>query len=94
MIPHRHRAKEWMLLSALVAMWGSSFMFIKIGVATVPPSTLVASRLVLGALIPALRNSSLVETADDSWRDGGPGLAVTGSEGGWECRVNRLGLLP
>ncbi len=32
-------------------MWGSSFMFIKLGVATVPTSTLVAARLILGALI-------------------------------------------
>ncbi len=38
------------MLAALVAMWGSSFMFIKIGVATVPTSTLVAARLILGAL--------------------------------------------
>lgn len=42
---------DWALLAALVAMWGSSFMFIKLGVATVPTSTLVAARLVLGALI-------------------------------------------
>ncbi|HUP93903.1 MAG TPA: DMT family transporter [Burkholderiales bacterium] len=41
---------EWALLFALVAMWGSSFMFNKLGVATVPPATLVASRLTLGAL--------------------------------------------
>ena len=41
---------EWALLFALVAMWGSSFMFNKLGVATVPPATLVASRLMLGAL--------------------------------------------
>ena len=39
------------MLAALVAMWGSSFMFIKIGVATVPTSTLVAARLILGAAI-------------------------------------------
>lgn len=32
-------------------MWGSSFMFMKIGVATVPPATLVAARLMLGAII-------------------------------------------
>jgi len=50
MRPH-HSAREWSLLLALVGMWGSSFMFIKIGVATVPPTTLVAARLVLGALI-------------------------------------------
>jgi drug/metabolite transporter (DMT)-like permease len=46
-----HSVREWSLLIALVGMWGSSFMFIKIGVSTVPPTTLVASRLVLGALI-------------------------------------------
>jgi drug/metabolite transporter (DMT)-like permease len=40
-----------LLLASLVAMWGSSFMFIKLGVATVPTSTLVAVRLVLGALM-------------------------------------------
>ena len=43
--------RNWSLLLALVAMWGSSFMFIKIGIATVPPVTLVASRLALGAVI-------------------------------------------
>jgi drug/metabolite transporter (DMT)-like permease len=40
---------DWALLLALVAMWGSSFMFNKLGVATVPPATLVAGRLTLGA---------------------------------------------
>ena len=48
--PHRTLA-EWLLLAALVVMWGSSFMFIKIGVATVPTATLVATRLMLGAAI-------------------------------------------
>ena len=43
--------KDWGLLAALVALWGSNFMFIKLGVAAVPPATLVATRLVLGALI-------------------------------------------
>jgi drug/metabolite transporter (DMT)-like permease len=43
--------KDWGLLAALVALWGSNFMFIKLGVAQVPPATLVASRLVIGALI-------------------------------------------
>jgi len=41
---------EWALLLALVAMWGSSFMFNKLGVATVPPLTLVAARLMIGTL--------------------------------------------
>jgi drug/metabolite transporter (DMT)-like permease len=41
---------DWVLLLALVAMWGSSFMFNKLGVATVPPLTLVAGRLTIGAV--------------------------------------------
>lgn len=50
--PHpRHTLFEWLLLASLVAMWGSSFLFIKLGVATVPTSTLVAVRLILGALV-------------------------------------------
>ena len=43
--------KDWGLLAALVALWGSNFMFIKLGVAAVPPATLVASRLVVGAVV-------------------------------------------
>jgi len=43
--------KDWGMLAALVALWGSNFMFIKLGVAEVPPATLVATRLVIGAVI-------------------------------------------
>jgi len=43
--------KDWGLLAALVALWGSNFMFIKLGVESVPPATLVATRLVIGAVI-------------------------------------------
>lgn len=43
--------KDWGLLATLVVFWGSNFMFVKLGVATVPPATLVASRLVIGAVI-------------------------------------------
>ena len=43
--------RDWALLLALVALWGSSFMFNKLGVATVPPATVVAGRLMIGALI-------------------------------------------
>lgn len=47
----RRSATDWALLIALVAMWGSAFMFIKIGVASVPPATMVAARLAISALI-------------------------------------------
>jgi len=52
-----HTVKDWGLLAALVVLWGSNFMFIKLGVAAVPPATLVATRLVIGAviLIPVIR---------------------------------------
>src|ERR1700704_297645 len=43
--------RDWGLLLALAAFWGSNFMFIKLGVAAVPPATLVAARLVIGAVI-------------------------------------------
>jgi len=43
--------KDWGLLAALVALWGSNFMFVKLGVATVPPATLAAGRLAVAALM-------------------------------------------
>ena len=46
-----HTVKDWGLLAALVVLWGTNFMFIKLGVAAVPPATLVATRLVIGAVI-------------------------------------------
>jgi drug/metabolite transporter (DMT)-like permease len=39
-----------LMLLGLSAIWGSSFMFIKVGVEELKPSTLVAGRLVLAAL--------------------------------------------
>ena len=47
----RRSVQDWLLLAALVAMWGSSFMFIKLGIASVPTATLVAARMILGAAI-------------------------------------------
>src|SRR5919202_1757037 len=38
------------MLLALSALWGASFMFIKIGVRELEPTTLVALRLGIGAL--------------------------------------------
>ena len=48
----QHRTlTDWALLATLVALWGSNFMFVKIGVATVPPATLAAGRLLVGAVV-------------------------------------------
>ena len=45
------RLRDWILLLSLGAMWGSAFMFVKIAVATIPPATVAAARLVIGALV-------------------------------------------
>jgi drug/metabolite transporter (DMT)-like permease len=39
----------WFLFISLGLIWGSSYLFIKIGVGSIPPLTLIAARLVLGA---------------------------------------------
>jgi drug/metabolite transporter (DMT)-like permease len=49
------RAREYALLLALATLWGASYTFIRIGVATIPPVTLIAARtLIGGALLFAL----------------------------------------
>ncbi len=45
----RYRDIFWLLV--LGALWGSSYLFIKIAVAEVPPVTLVIGRMGLGAAI-------------------------------------------
>lgn len=47
----RPRALDFAILLVLACAWGSAFVFIKIAVDTIPPFTLVASRVVLGALV-------------------------------------------
>jgi drug/metabolite transporter (DMT)-like permease len=48
----RLRASELLLLLALSAVWGASYSFIKVGVETIPPVTLIAGRtLIAGALL-------------------------------------------
>ncbi len=42
---------DWILFGLLGLFWGSSYLFIKIGVESIPPFTLVAARLAIGALI-------------------------------------------
>jgi drug/metabolite transporter (DMT)-like permease len=44
-------AIHWLLLLALVAMWGSSFMLTKVAVAAIPPSIVVAGRLGIAAIL-------------------------------------------
>jgi drug/metabolite transporter (DMT)-like permease len=46
----RVKGRDLALLLALGAMWGSSFLFIKVAVVEVPPTFVVASRLFFSVL--------------------------------------------
>jgi drug/metabolite transporter (DMT)-like permease len=62
---------ELALLLALATLWGASYTFIKIGVATIPPITFIAARtLIAGAILLAIlgwRRLSLPKDAA-TWR--------------------------
>jgi len=48
--PPRMTGLDWLCLLALSVLWGGSFFFAKVAVASVPPLTLVAARVGLAAL--------------------------------------------
>jgi drug/metabolite transporter (DMT)-like permease len=47
----RPLATEFLLLAVLATLWGASFTFIKVGVATIPPITLIAARTVIAGVV-------------------------------------------
>jgi drug/metabolite transporter (DMT)-like permease len=69
--PKTNLAFELLLLLALATLWGASYTFIKIGVETIPPVTLIAARtLIAGAILLAVigwRGLSLPRDAA-TWR--------------------------
>ena len=52
-------ATEWLLLAGVAAIWGSSFLFIDIGLETLQPGVIALARVALGvaalSLVPAAR---------------------------------------
>src|SRR3954447_13353175 len=44
-------AVELALLALLATLWGASYTFIKLGVATIPPITLIAARTLIAGLL-------------------------------------------
>ena len=48
---HPTMARELALLLALATLWGASYTFIRIGVATIPPVTLIAGRTLIAGLL-------------------------------------------
>ena len=51
-ISHRPLS-HWLLLFALVAMWGSSFAFTKVAATALAPKAVVAARLAIAAVVLA-----------------------------------------
>jgi drug/metabolite transporter (DMT)-like permease len=47
----RSAPADWLVFLALGLMWGSSYLFIKIGVETLEPFTLIATRLGIGLIV-------------------------------------------
>jgi drug/metabolite transporter (DMT)-like permease len=44
-------AREYALLLVLAILWGASYTFIRLGVATIPPVTLIAARTLIGGIL-------------------------------------------
>src|SRR5437588_11102764 len=68
---HPAIAIELALLLVLATLWGASYTFIKLGVATIPPVTLIAARtLIAGAvLVAVIRSRGLALPRDGAtWR--------------------------
>lgn len=66
------RPRYLLVLLALAAVWGASFLFIKIGVAEMPPLTLVALRLLVGTsilLVVLYARGLRLPTQTRSWVD-------------------------
>ena len=61
------RQRNLVMLLALAAIWGASFMFIKIAVRELSPATLIVGRLGLAALTLALLVPFAVGTRE-TWR--------------------------
>src|SRR5215471_16638423 len=44
-------AREYVLLLVLATLWGASYTFIRLGVTTIPPVTLIAERTLIGGAL-------------------------------------------
>ncbi|MGM3213610.1 hypothetical protein ACS229_28220, partial [Klebsiella pneumoniae] len=64
-------AVELALLVALATLWGGSYTFIKLGVATIPPITLIAARTAIAGLLRRAARHAQPPTAKQSADAGG-----------------------
>lgn len=69
--PHPKIANELALLLVLATLWGASYTFLKVAVATIPPVTLIAGRtLIAGLLLVAIMQWRRIRMPMDAanWR--------------------------
>jgi drug/metabolite transporter (DMT)-like permease len=52
--PEAFAPREWLLLSGIALIWGSSFLFIDVGLEALRPGVIALARVVLGAMALAL----------------------------------------
>ncbi len=60
-------SRDWGLLAAITAMWGSSYLFIEIAVEDLSPSVVTASRLFIGAAVLALFSPARAKIDRQDW---------------------------
>jgi drug/metabolite transporter (DMT)-like permease len=53
-VAQRNPQIDWLIFAVLGIAWGSSYLYLKIGGATLAPFTLLASRLAIGTAVLAL----------------------------------------
>ena len=87
----QHPLSHWLMLAALVIMWGSAFALIHISVETIPPLSGVAGRLILATVIlipPLLIQGHSLPKLPRSWR---PAEDANASIWGWLLVVAATG---
>ncbi len=70
-VPRPPLSSEIVLLCVLATLWGASYSFIKVGIATIPPITLIAGRtLIAGAVLLLIMHWRNLRIPHDSglWR--------------------------
>ena len=55
---HPHDRRTWAAFAGLSLFWGSSYFWIKIGVESLPPLTLIAGRLLVGAYPASVQDAA------------------------------------
>ncbi len=70
-VPDRRLSIELLLLAVLAGLWGSSYLFIKIALADIPPVTLIAARVAIAAvylLFLVRLRGEMLPRAPRTWR--------------------------